>query len=158
MRVAVLCGLGRLSLRRQISERLIRKMCHIASVTYLLELGEGARLAWQQAFGVFARLFGQGHRLLGDLLAYNAADVIADGGLPVAAEGCQLHGKVVCPVLGVLLKHQLHLIDLLRQQIDGLVHLLTLVGSVFGDGALRCPTFPGKLVSENGWCSLWVEG
>lgn len=87
---------------------------------------------------MFARLFGQGHRLLGDLLAYNAADVIADGGLPVAAEGCQLHGKVVCPVLGVLLKHQLHLIDLLRQQIDGLVHLLTLVGSVFGDGALRC--------------------
>ena len=27
-----------------------------------------------------------------------------------------------------------------------------------GNGGLRCPTFPGKLVSENGWCRLWVKG
>ena len=25
-----------------------------------------------------------------------------------------------------------------------------------GEGALRCPTFPGRTVSENGWCSLWT--
>jgi len=25
-----------------------------------------------------------------------------------------------------------------------------------GNGALNCPTFPGRLVSENGWCSLWT--
>ena len=30
-------------------------------------------------------------------------------------------------------------------------------GSV-GDGVLRCPTFPGRTVSENGWCSLWTPG
>lgn len=26
-----------------------------------------------------------------------------------------------------------------------------------GDGGLRCPTFPGRIVSENGWCSLWTK-
>lgn len=26
-----------------------------------------------------------------------------------------------------------------------------------GDGALYCPTFPGRLVSEDGWCSLWTD-
>jgi len=26
-----------------------------------------------------------------------------------------------------------------------------------GEGALRCPTFPGRTVSKNGWCSLWTD-
>jgi hypothetical protein len=26
-----------------------------------------------------------------------------------------------------------------------------------GEGALRCPTFPGRSVSEGGWCSLWTK-
>ena len=26
-----------------------------------------------------------------------------------------------------------------------------------GEGALRCPTFPGRTVSENGWCTLWTS-
>ena len=25
-------------------------------------------------------------------------------------------------------------------------------------GQLRCPSFPGRTVSENGWCSLWTKG
>ena len=25
------------------------------------------------------------------------------------------------------------------------------------EGGLRCPTFPGRTVSENGWCSLWTS-
>ncbi|MGI9353774.1 MAG: high-potential iron-sulfur protein [Rhizobiaceae bacterium] len=27
-----------------------------------------------------------------------------------------------------------------------------------GEGMLRCPTFPGRAVSEDGWCSLWTKG
>jgi len=30
-------------------------------------------------------------------------------------------------------------------------------GSV-GPGRLACPTFPGRDVSEEGWCSLWAQG
>jgi len=26
-----------------------------------------------------------------------------------------------------------------------------------GEGGLRCPTFPGRTVSEDGWCSLWTK-
>jgi hypothetical protein len=26
-----------------------------------------------------------------------------------------------------------------------------------GEGVLRCPSFPGRNVSENGWCSLWTK-
>jgi len=27
-----------------------------------------------------------------------------------------------------------------------------------GRGRLECPTFPGRNVSEEGWCSLWAQG
>ena len=27
-----------------------------------------------------------------------------------------------------------------------------------GYGQLRCPSFPGRTVSEDGWCSLWTKG
>ena len=27
-----------------------------------------------------------------------------------------------------------------------------------GEGVLRCPSFPGRAVSEDGWCSLWTKG
>ena len=26
-----------------------------------------------------------------------------------------------------------------------------------GEGVLRCPSFPGRTVNENGWCSLWTK-
>ena len=27
-----------------------------------------------------------------------------------------------------------------------------------GSGRLECPTFPGRTVSEEGWCTLWAQG
>lgn len=30
-------------------------------------------------------------------------------------------------------------------------------GAVSSD-LLSCPTFPGRSVNKNGWCSLWVQG
>lgn len=27
-----------------------------------------------------------------------------------------------------------------------------------GPGRIECPTFPGRSVSPDGWCSLWVQG
>ncbi|MGI9289978.1 MAG: high-potential iron-sulfur protein [Gammaproteobacteria bacterium] len=27
-----------------------------------------------------------------------------------------------------------------------------------GPGRIECPTFPGRNVSEEGWCSLWAQG
>jgi len=27
-----------------------------------------------------------------------------------------------------------------------------------GPGRIDCPTFPGRHVSENGWCSIWAQG
>ena len=27
-----------------------------------------------------------------------------------------------------------------------------------GQGGLMCPTFPGRRVSPDGWCSLWAKG
>jgi len=27
-----------------------------------------------------------------------------------------------------------------------------------GDGLRKCPTFPGRLINEQGWCSLWAKG
>lgn len=27
-----------------------------------------------------------------------------------------------------------------------------------GPGRIECPKFPGRLVSENGWCSIWAQG
>lgn len=30
-------------------------------------------------------------------------------------------------------------------------------GSV-GPGRIECPKFPGRTVSENGWCSIWAPG
>jgi hypothetical protein len=26
-----------------------------------------------------------------------------------------------------------------------------------GDGLRKCPTYPGRLVNEQGWCSLWAK-
>ena len=27
-----------------------------------------------------------------------------------------------------------------------------------GPGRIECPTFPGRAVSEDGWCSIWAQG
>ena len=27
-----------------------------------------------------------------------------------------------------------------------------------GPGRIECPTFPGRNVSEEGWCSIWAQG
>jgi len=32
------------------------------------------------------------------------------------------------------------------------------VREVMGNGTRKCPTFPGRLVNEEGWCSLWAKG
>jgi hypothetical protein len=27
-----------------------------------------------------------------------------------------------------------------------------------GDSVRKCPTFPGRLINSEGWCSLWAQG
>lgn len=85
---------------------------------------------------MFLKLFALAERTLYDLVVHNLAHILADGAFPIASERGQLHGKMVGPVLGILLKEYLHIVDLLRKHIDRLVHLLTLVSCVFRDGAL----------------------
>ena len=41
-----------------------------------------------------------------------------------------------------------------EQTCAGCVH----VREKTGDGTRKCPTFPGRRVNAEGWCSLWAKG